>query len=402
MSLVGAVKAFNKAGARLLSKETNVKLVEKIRNLNGQPFVMGKMPFHGLKPPKEAVSANFVQGENHFGQEGFSIVSFFDENGKLIERSRFNHIGDKVELASHTQYNSQIRVTNVNGSADVISHNKLTDFFKDGKNIQSEDFRAIIDYETNNPVVTRSILTKRKGKGNIWFEQANRDSSVAATPHRTDRYTVNIEQVGKGLQKKSYKANYDFSPNGHFYSDFTGKVEANGLTTDEIKMLRKDKYLPVRLMRNPVERCEHLKKDIFERTGISQKTEVEYYYGKGANVGGISDGGKIHINVGVLNHIDSFIERLAHESRHEWQYDIVQALKQGKINDPKLKKMAEDLKYAFEHKPADYYKHGESYYNCLFEKDAYAWGDTYKERFYKEEAPLYNIFNLSKASYFLG
>ena len=159
MSLVGAVKAFNKAGARLLSKETNVKVVEKIRNLNGQPFVMGKMPFHGLKPPKEAVSANFVQGETHFGQERFCIVSFFDENGKLIERSRFNHIGDKVELASHTQYNSQIRVTNVNGSADVISHNKLTDFFKDGKNIQSEDFSAIIDYRTNNPVVTRSILT---------------------------------------------------------------------------------------------------------------------------------------------------------------------------------------------------------------------------------------------------
>ena len=401
MSLVGAVKAFNKIGARLLTKETSVKLEEEVFNMGGTFFSMGKKLFHGVTPPKGAVTGSFVQGETQFGQKGFSIVSFFDDSGKLLERSRFSHIRDKVELASHTQYNSRILGTS-NGKVSDVAYKKFTNFFKDVKIIKTEDVNTIVDYSTSSPTVTKSIVTNSKGKGNIWYEQAGRNVSIASTKHLTDRLDVIIEQIRKGIQKKSYKASYDFSPNGHFYTDFTGKIQTEGLTPEQVKMLREDKYLPVRLMSERKQQCEYIKKDIFENTGISQRTEIECISDPKARTGGHTDIDKIQINTGRSRSFSSFIDTIAHESRHVWQHDLVLALERGEIKDPKLKKFAEELKYAFEHRPSDYYELGENYRKTLFEKDAYAWGDSYEKTFNISEAPLPKIFNLSNASWFLG
>ena len=400
MSLVGVVKAFKKAGARLLTKESGVQ------------FASGQNLFHGVRLPEGAVSGSFVQGELKFGKEGFSIISFFDKKGRLIDRRRFNIINGQAQEKSHSIYtNVDVRAGMRNGR--FKTEQKLfrrTTFDREKETNECINI-FIDDMHTDAPKVTRAITTYELKGGNKYVEKI-RGAIGDFQPYPTvaDRFTFSIEEFGKGIKHKLFKSKVDYSSsNGHFYT-FKTPIETKNLAEEEIAQLSADRYLPLKI-HSGINRYEFLKRDVFENTGVHPRFPVKYEKSQGF---GYRDGAYERINdkfvftIGQNQRIqipfEIAISVLAHEARHKHQFDLIReysAIKSGIQAGTKTAKDLENMKELELAKKFikdlddkefnklvgryDYDKDG-------LEIDAFAYEKEYRQRFYKDEAPISKIF----------
>ena len=393
--------AFNKSRARLLTKETGVK------------FVSGQNVFHGVRLPEGAVSGSFVQGERKYGKEGFSILSFFDNEGRLIDRRRFNIINGQAKETSHSIYtNVNVRASQHNGK--LKTEQKLfrrTTFDREKETNECLNI-FIDDMHTDAPKVTRAITTYEPLGGNKYAEKVRGAlGDFPPIPTVADRFTFSIEEFGKGIKHKLFKSKVDYSgTNGHFYT-FKTPIETKNLTEQEIAQLSADRYLPLKI-HSGINRYKFLKRDVFENMGIHPDFPVKYEKGKGY---GNPDGGynpkhdSFKFSIGQNERIqvpfDTTLSTLAHETRHKHQYDLMDEYSAIKSGIQAGTKTAKDLENMKELELAKKFikDDGDNNFNKLvgrykydndgLEKDAFAYEKEYRQRFYKDEAPISKIFN---------
>ena len=401
MSLIGAVKAFNKVGARLLTKEAGVK------------FTSGQRLFHGVSLPEGAISGSFVQGELKFGKEGFSILSFFDKEGRLIDRRRFNIINGQAQEKSHSIYtNSKVRASQHNGK--LKTEQKLfrrTTFDREKETNECLNI-FIDDMHTDAPKVTRAITTYEPLGGNKYAEKVRGAlGDFPPIPTVADRFTFSIEEFGKGIKHKLFKSKVDYSrANGHFYT-FKTPIETRNLTEEEIAQLSADRYLPLKI-HSGINRYKFLKRDVFENMGVHPDFPVKYEKSQGF---GYRDGAyrpdhdKFVFTIGQNERIqipfETTISTLAHETRHKHQYDLMHEYSAIVSSIHSGRKTAKDLESMKELELAKKFIEdwGENDFNKLvgrykynkdgLEVDAFAYEKEYRQRFYKDEAPISKIFN---------
>lgn len=401
MSLIGAVKAFNKVGARLLTKEAGVK------------FTSGQNVFHGVRLPEGAVSGSFVQGERKYGKEGFSILSFFDKEGRLIDRRRFNIINGQAKETSHSIYtNVNVRASQHNGR--LKTEQKLfrrTTFDREkGTNECTNIF--IDDMHTDVPKVTRAITTYEILGGDKYVEKVRGAlGDFPPVPTVADRFSFSIEELGKGIKHKLFKSKVDYSSaNGHFYT-FKTPIETKNLTEEEIAQLSADRYLPLKI-HSGVNRYKFLKRDVFENTGVHPDFPVKYEKSQGF---GYRDGAyrpdhdKFVFTIGQNERLqvpfETTISTLSHEARHKHQFDLMREYSAIKSSIQAGRKTAKDLENMKELELAKKFQNDweDKEFNKLIGKykydkdglevDAFAYEKEYRQRFYKDEAPISKIFN---------
>lgn len=403
MSLVGVVKAFNKVGARLLTKEAGAK------------FTSGQKLFHGVSLPEGAVSGSFVQGELKFGKEGFSIISFFDKEGRLIDRRRFNIIKGQAQEKSHSVYtNMNVRRRQHNGR--LKTEQKLfrrTTFDREKETNECMNI-FIDDMHTDAPKVTRAITTYEISGGDKYVETLRGAlGDFPPVPTVADRFTFSIEEFGKGIKHKLFKSKVDYSStNGHFYT-FKTPIETKNLTEEEIAQLSADRYLPLKI-HSGINRYKFLKRDVFENTGVHPNFPVEYEKSQGF---GYRDGGyspnhdefvfTIGQNERIQIPFETAISTLAHEARHKHQFDLMREYDAIESGIKAGRKTAKDLENMKELELAKKFQKDweDNEFNQLvgkykydkdidgLEMDAFAYEKEYRQRFYKDEAPISKIFN---------
>lgn len=389
------VQPFNKSGSRLLAKEVGVE------------FHNGQNIFHHVRLPEGAVSGSFVQGERQFGKEGFSIVSFFDKKGRLIDRRRFKIVDGQTQKESHSIYtNIVVNGGQYNGKYAVF--NKLfrrTTF--DYDKCVNENWNIFIeDLHKKTPKITRAITTYNPFEGGMYTEPVFRAVPESGTMKRkANRFTFCLEEFGKGIKYKLFKSKVDYSDNGYFYT-FPKPIEASGLTEQEIAQLCADRYLPLKI-HSGINRYEFLKKDVFENTGIHPDFPIHFEKSTGY---GCRDGAysptkdrfvfTIGANERITIPFSKTLATIAHEGRHKYQYDLIRALGREKLTEKEeelAKKYIKDFQDNEFNQLIGKYKYSED----KMEIDAFAWEKEYRQRFYQDEAPIQTIFNKSGISWLM-
>lgn len=398
-----SISAFNKAGARLLQKQTGIKLEKQIINLGGEPMSLGFKRVQGVKPPENAATASFVQGERKFGQESFDIVTFFDKEGKIIQRHRFvkpiNEQGRRLESVSDYR-RTPVSTSTYQGKTTVLSESfqcRTQAFKPDGK-IKSDSFSALgIDYQKGVYTKTDSeLLPACIG----FFESAGRNYKTPATLHLADVFKTKIQQWGKQLSKKSYETEIIYNPSTGTFAPIYSKGQ--NLTKNEIDLLKQDKYIPLRF-HPKLNSVEYMKKEAFAQQQIPLDTKIEFEQiskeTKKTAAGYVSDNDPTTIHIiyreGCQQHpatIHTTADILNHEGRHVWQHQLVEALDKNQITDPHLKKLAESLKEAFSKPRINPDKDLDGYMNQFHEKDAYNIGDAACDAVYQGYDNLRQIF----------
>lgn len=361
------LRAFNKAGARLLQKVTKAPIEDNIFYLGDTPFNAGKAAFHGITPPKGAVTGSFVQGEKAFGKEGFEIVSFFDESGKLIQRHnrQLASSQEKPVLSSIANY-----IWGRNGTGSITTLKSHTSTFQNGKCIAESSRHVLADSCHANATVAQSTLTKNKG---IVFTEMGRDKTLFGTKHMADRFETEIKQTGKISNPKKYTRTTFYEPSTGVFMPLKGKGQ--NLTAEEMAVLDSDTYLPLRIQCNGINPYEYVAKDAFYNQGIPLNTSITYSNayldrigaGGGANKSGVifrENGHDTSLAVSVANH----------EARHIKQFEIIRDYQAGKITDPSTIEKARIYQY----ENNNYITPGrnqDGYRNQLIEREAYDCGN---------------------------
>lgn len=377
---------FNKAGARLLQKSTGIKIKEQVINLDGKPFSLGFKPVHGAKPPQNAATASYSQVERKFGEEKIDIVSFFDDNGKLIQRQRFiEPKGAKRYLESVSDYkNTPVRTSTYMDKTTVEQEVFYchTQSFKPNGKLNKDSFSNVsIDHQKN--LYGRSDSTLKTDCIGI-FESANRNSELPGTLHKADLFETKLQQWSKNSPRQIYERKIIYNPSTGNFTPISSK--GKNLTQNEINLLNQDKYLPLRFHPR-LNSYEYLKKDAFAAQNIPLDTKIKYEKiskdttTQTAGYVRDNDPSTIHFiyRDGHQQHpgfLHTAANNLNHESRHIWQYRLVDDLKNGKIQNPELKKMAQALKESFEKPRITPEKDMNGYMQQFHETDAYKAGDS--------------------------
>ena len=391
---------FNKVGARLLSKATTTKLYRELK-LNGESMRFPIDMWQGAKVPQGAVSAKVVEVETQFGKKSQKIVTYFDKDGKILERHRIDTTNGTNNLTSISKYDKR-ELSGFNNKTESFLFNRNTVTYKDGRVVSDNDLNIVADNLKKNPIVTKTNVTLKKAGGNIWYESPNRDITLPAYAIKTDRFESSISQFGKTVPTKHIESTVDYSPvNGYFY--LSKARNAVGLTKQEVDAISKDQYLPIRL-HTRLNKCEYVKRDVFENTHIPQDTPVEYHITN--TLGGVQ-GNATRGRIRMFNLPDTrfttlrhYHEVLSHESKHRNQFKIIDDYKAGKIKDPKERQYAKELMEA-ENNYVSADKDYSSYRKNKLEVEAFDYGSKYEQAFYPTKTNLPQIFNGSNKSEWL-
>lgn len=392
---VNNIKAFNKAGARVLQKITRMPLEENVFVMDDKTFSIGKKLFHGITPPKKASTASFVQGERAFGKEGFEIVSFFDDSGKLIQRHRLSTTSTRTKphLGSITYY-QQYRERSSNIDDIFITQ---TQSFYDGK-LKSDEWTALalVYTKPTGTIGTKVTCTLNKGS-DVVFDNIGRNMDITATKHLADRFDVKLETVGRHIPKKFYEQKTLYNPSIGTFSRIYGK--GKNLTSKELQVLNSDRYLPLRIHKG-INTYEYLMKDACFNQSIPLNTPLNYVQIKNRLPSASTDGRVLNIeylqNIPKGARIEEAVDCLNHECRHIYQHRMVTNLEKDKITDPVLRHKAETYKYEFDNYFGDYVTDKARYRNQLIEKEAFEVGEKATREQYNIRRKIQEIFpNLS-------
>lgn len=144
-TIINSAKKYTSNGGRLISKNTNLKLDEKLKRIANNI-------------PQNAESIDIVKLETNFGASSQRIVSFKDKAGKLIKRfvskyednkltsktvNTYDHFCDNYRTASRQTYSNGKKVQEVreqfgfDSKNNLLGHTKLT-ITKDNTNARHE------------------------------------------------------------------------------------------------------------------------------------------------------------------------------------------------------------------------------------------------------------------------
>lgn len=144
-TVINSAKKYTSNGGRLVSKNTNLKLDEKLKRIANNI-------------PQNAESIDIVKLETNFGASSQRIVSFKDKAGKLIKRfvskyednkltsktvNTYDHFCDNYRTASRQTYSNGKKVQEIreqfgfDSKNNLLGHTKLT-ITKDNTNARHE------------------------------------------------------------------------------------------------------------------------------------------------------------------------------------------------------------------------------------------------------------------------
>lgn len=173
-TVINSAKKYTSNGGRLISKNTNLKLDEKLKRIANNI-------------PQNAESIDIVKLETNFGASSQRIVSFKDKAGKLIKRfvskyednkltsktvNTYDHFCDNYRTASRQTYSNGKKVQEIreqfgfDSKNNLLGHTKLT-ITKDSTNARHE--HQVFETFTKKSLDRRFLETEaqRDSKGRM-------------------------------------------------------------------------------------------------------------------------------------------------------------------------------------------------------------------------------------------
>ena len=173
-TVINSAKKYTSNGGRLISKNTNLKLDEKLKRIANNI-------------PQNAESIDIVKLETNFGASSQRIISFKDKAGKLIKRfvskyednkltsktvNTYDHFCDNYRTASRQTYSNGKKVQEVreqfgfDSKNNLLGHTKLT-ITKDNTNARHE--HQVFETFTKKSLDRRFLETEaqRDSKGRM-------------------------------------------------------------------------------------------------------------------------------------------------------------------------------------------------------------------------------------------
>ena len=351
-TVINSAKKYTSNGGRLVSKNTNLKLDEKLKRIANNI-------------PQNAESIDIVKLETNFGASSQRIVSFKDKAGKLIKRfvskyennkltsktvNTYDHFYDNYRTASRQTYSNGKKVQEIreqfgfDSKNNLLGHTKLT-ITKDNTNARHE--HQIFETFTKKSLDRRFLETEaqRDSKGRM-INKTLRGNIENLDSFKSDPY----------LYIRNYNDD-DFLNAASNYAKKVQQVEGRSIN-------------------------------------ISNKSLSNNTLGYSRSLPGYKE---IKVDVAKHSSRGELIDTVNHEFRHQYQDELQE--KQGIINytlnrdSAKLSKKENKLARSFREANKIYTtKDTNKYYNNLLEVDARDAGKNAKNVYEDSSRKLLNNF----------
>lgn len=353
-TVINSAKKYTSNGGRLISKNTNLKLDEKLKRIANNI-------------PQNAESIDIVKLETNFGASSQRIVSFKDKAGKLIKRFISKYEDNKLTSKTVNTY-------------DHFCDNYRTtsrQTYSNGKKVQ--EVREQFGFDSKNNLLGHTKLTITKDNTNARHEHQIFETFTKKSQDRRFLET-NAQRDSKGrMINKTLRGNIE-----------------------NLDSFKSDPYLYIR----------NYNDDDFLNAASNYAKKVQQVEGRSINIfnKSLSDDtlgysrslpGYKEIKVDVAKHSSrgELIDTVNHEFRHQYQDELQE--KQGIINytlnrdSAKLSKKENEQARIFRNARWKYTqpeKNFMKYYNNELEKDARDAGEKAKNIYNDSSNKLSNAF----------
>lgn len=353
-TVINSAKKYTSNGGRLISKNTNLKLDEKLKRIANNI-------------PQNAESIDIVKLETNFGASSQRIVSFKDKAGKLIKRFISKYEDNKLTSKTVNTY-------------DHFCDNYRTasrQTYSNGKKVQ--EIREQFGFDSKNNLLGHTKLTITK------------DSTNARHEHQVFETFTKKSQDRRFLETNAQR-------------DSKGRMISKTLrgNIENLDSFKSDPYLYIR----------NYNDDDFLNAASNYAKKVQQVEGRSINISNKSLSnntlgysrslpGYKEIKVDVAKHSSrgELIDTVNHEFRHQYQDELQE--KQGIINytlnrdSAKLSKKENEQARIFRNARWKYTqpkKNFMKYYNNELEKDARDAGEKAKNIYNDSSNKLSNAF----------
>lgn len=353
-TIINSAKKYTSNGGRLVSKNTNLKLDEKLKRIANNI-------------PQNAESIDIVKLETNFGASSQRIVSFKDKAGKLIKRFVSKYEDNKLTSKTVNTY-------------DHFCDNYRTtsrQTYSNGKKVQ--EIREQFGFDSKNNLLGHTKLTITK------------DNTNARHEHQIFETFTKKSQDRRFLETEAQR-----DSKGHMINKtLRGNIE-------NLDSFKSDPYLYIR----------NYNDDDFLNAASNYAKKVQQVEGRSINISNKSLSnntlgysrslpGYKEIKVDVAKHSSrgELIDTVNHEFRHQYQDELQE--KQGIINytlnrdSAKLSKKENEQARIFRNARWKYTqpkKNFMKYYNNELEKDARDAGEKAKNIYNDSSNKLSNAF----------
>lgn len=353
-TVINSAKKYTSNGGRLVSKNTNLKLDEKLKRIANNI-------------PQNAESIDIVKLETNFGASSQRIVSFKDKAGKLIKRFISKHEDNKLTSKTVNTY-------------DHFCDNYRTtsrQTYSNGKKVQ--EIREQFGFDSKNNLLGHTKLTITK------------DNTNARHEHQVFETFTKKSQDRRFLETEAQRD----SKGRMINKTLRGNIE-------NLDSFKSDPYLYIR----------NYNDDDFLNAASNYAKKVQQVEGRSINISNKSLSnntlgysrslpGYKEIKVDVAKHSSrgELIDTVNHEFRHQYQDELQE--KQGIINytlnrdSAKLSKKENEQARIFRNARWKYTqpeKNFMKYYNNELEKDARDAGEKAKNIYNDSSNKLSNAF----------
>lgn len=351
-TVINSAKKYTSNGGRLISKNTNLKLDEKLKRIANNI-------------PQNAESIDIVKLETNFGASSQRIVSFKDKAGKLIKRFVSKYEDNKLTSKTVNTY-------------DHFCDNYRTasrQTYSNGKKVQ--EVREQFGFDSKNNLLGHTKLTITKDNTNARHEHQIFETFTKKSQDRRFLET-NAQRDSKGrMINKTLRGNIE-----------------------NLDSFKSDPYLYIR----------NYNDDDFLNAASNYAKKVQQVEGRSINISNEQIGAftygdsrslpfdkRVRVDVAKHSSRGEVIDTINHELRHQYQDKLQE--KQGIINytlnrdSAKLSKKENKQARAFRKANKIYTtKDTNKYYNNLLEVDAREAGEKAKKIYNDSSKKLLNNF----------
>lgn len=353
-TIINSAKKYTSNGGRLVSKNTNLKLDEKLKRIANNI-------------PQNAESIDIVKLETNFGASSQRIVSFKDKAGKLIKRFISKYEDNKLTSKTVNTY-------------DYFCDNYRTasrQTYSNGKKVQ--EIREQFGFDSKNNLLGHTKLTITKDNTNARHEHQIFETF---TKKSLDRRFLETEAQRDSKGRMINKT-------------LRGNIE-------DLDSFKSDPYLYIRNYNNNdfLNAASNYAKKVQQVEGrsinISNKSLSNNTLGYYRSLPGYKE---IKVDVAKHSSRGELIDTVNHELRHQYQDELQE--KQGIINytlnrdSAKLSKKENEQARIFRNARWKYTqpkKNFMKYYNNELEKDARDAGEKAKNIYNDSSNKLSNAF----------
>ena len=353
-TVINSAKKYTSNGGRLISKNTNLKLDEKLKRIANNI-------------PQNAESIDIVKLETNFGASSQRIVSFKDKAGKLIKRFISKYEDNKLTSKTVNTY-------------DHFCDNYRTtsrQTYSNGKKVQ--EVREQFGFDSKNNLLGHTKLTITKDNTNARHEHQVFETFTKKSQDRRFLETE-AQRVSKGrMINKTLRGNIE-----------------------NLDSFKSDPYLYIRNYNDNdfLSAASNYAKKVQQVEGrsinISNKSLSNNTLGYSRSLPGYKE---IKVDVAKHSSRGELIDTVNHEFRHQYQDELQE--KQGIINytlnrdSAKLSKKENEQARIFRNARWKYTqpeKNFMKYYNNELEKDARDAGEKAKNIYNDSSNKLSNAF----------